>query len=145
MWLVQRDGLIADEDLFFITPLTYFFVNHNRWLVWQIPYQLMTFIYFLWYKGIVVALDKRSGGSTVDEFRRFAIEQTRARIMTPGPIPIIWYDSLTLFSFFSTCLFINYLFISHLAYSLNYLTIYLLMRICIWIHLFVSMYWQRNR
>lgn len=40
--------------------------------------------------GIVVVLDKRSGGATVDEFRRFTVEQTRARIMTPSPIPIIW-------------------------------------------------------
>lgn len=41
-------------------------------------------------RGIVVVLDKRSGGATVDEFRRFAVEQTRARIMTPPPIPVIW-------------------------------------------------------
>lgn len=41
-------------------------------------------------RGIVVVLDKRSGGATVDEFKRFAVEQTRARIMTPSPIPVIW-------------------------------------------------------
>ena len=43
------------------------------------------------FSGIVVVLDKRSGGATVDEFRRFAVEQTRARIMTPSPIPIVWF------------------------------------------------------
>ena len=42
-------------------------------------------------------LDKRSGGATVDEFKRFAVEQTRARIMSPGPIPVIWYDTLDIY------------------------------------------------
>mmetsp|Transcript_1673 Transcript_1673/g.1825 ORF Transcript_1673/g.1825 Transcript_1673/m.1825 type:complete len:369 (-) Transcript_1673:49-1155(-) len=43
-------------------------------------------------RGIMVSLDKRSGGATVDEFRRFTVEQTRARILTPTPIPIVWCD-----------------------------------------------------
>lgn len=37
-------------------------------------------------------MDKRSGGVSADEFERFCREQTRARIMTPGPIPIVWHD-----------------------------------------------------
>ena len=43
-------------------------------------------------RGVVVSLDKRSGGASVKEFERFTREQTRARIMMPGPIPIIWND-----------------------------------------------------
>ena len=43
-------------------------------------------------RGIVVSLDKRSGGATVDEFVRFAREQARARIMMPVPIPVVWHD-----------------------------------------------------
>jgi hypothetical protein len=43
-------------------------------------------------KGIVVAMDSRLGGATPDEFLRFAVEQARARIFLPGPLPIIWND-----------------------------------------------------
>jgi hypothetical protein len=43
-------------------------------------------------RGIMISLDRRSGGATVDEFRRFTVEQTRARILTPTPIPIVWCD-----------------------------------------------------
>ena len=43
-------------------------------------------------RAIVVSLDKRNGGATVEEFHRFAKEQTNARIMMPIPIPIVWHD-----------------------------------------------------
>jgi indole-3-glycerol phosphate synthase len=43
-------------------------------------------------RGIVISMDKRSGGATVDEFVRFAREQARARIMMPVPIPLVWHD-----------------------------------------------------
>lgn len=43
-------------------------------------------------KAIIVSMDKRSGGVTTEEFMRFAKEQTRARIFTPPPIPVIWND-----------------------------------------------------
>jgi hypothetical protein len=43
-------------------------------------------------KAIVVSLNKRSGGASYDEFRRFVVEQRKARIFTPGPIPVVWHD-----------------------------------------------------
>lgn len=43
-------------------------------------------------RGIFVSVDKRSGGVPVNDVERFTREQTRARIFTPGPIPIIYHD-----------------------------------------------------
>lgn len=43
-------------------------------------------------KSIIVSLDSRSGGATVEEFERFCKEQAKARIFLPGPISIIWHD-----------------------------------------------------
>lgn len=42
--------------------------------------------------GIIVSLDKRSGGATPEEVARFTKEQAKARIQMPIPIPIIWHD-----------------------------------------------------
>ena len=42
--------------------------------------------------GIIVSLDKRSGGATPEEFARFTKEQAKARIQMPIPIPIVWHD-----------------------------------------------------
>ena len=43
-------------------------------------------------KAVVVSMDRRSGGTSVEEFHRFAKEQARARILVPGPIPVVWHD-----------------------------------------------------
>ena len=43
-------------------------------------------------KAVVVSMDRRSGGTSVEEFHRFTKEQARARILVPGPIPIVWND-----------------------------------------------------
>jgi indole-3-glycerol phosphate synthase len=43
-------------------------------------------------RGVIVSLDKRSGGTTAQEFARFTREQCRARLFMPGPIPVIWND-----------------------------------------------------
>jgi hypothetical protein len=43
-------------------------------------------------KAIIVSLDKRSGGTSIEEFHRFTKEQARARILVPGPLPIVWND-----------------------------------------------------
>ena len=42
--------------------------------------------------GIIVSLDKRSGGATPEEVARFTKEQAKARIQMPIPIPIVWHD-----------------------------------------------------
>lgn len=36
--------------------------------------------------------DPRSGGTSFEEFERLAREQSKARKMTPPPIPIVWFD-----------------------------------------------------
>jgi hypothetical protein len=43
-------------------------------------------------RGIVVSMDKRSGGTSLEEFRKFTVEQSRATKLMPKPIPIIWHD-----------------------------------------------------
>jgi indole-3-glycerol phosphate synthase len=43
-------------------------------------------------KAVIVSLDSRSGGSTVEEFERFCKEQAKARKFLPGPISIIYHD-----------------------------------------------------
>lgn len=43
-------------------------------------------------KAIIVSLDRRSGGASYEEFYRFTKEQARARILVPGPIPVVWHD-----------------------------------------------------
>ena len=43
-------------------------------------------------KAIIVSVDSKSGGATIEEFERFTREQTRARIFMPGPIAIVWND-----------------------------------------------------
>jgi hypothetical protein len=43
-------------------------------------------------KAIIVSMDKRSGGTSFEEFHRFTKEQARARILIPGPLPVIWND-----------------------------------------------------
>ena len=43
-------------------------------------------------RAIVCSMDSRNGGVTVEEFRRFAVEQSRARLFMPLPIPVVWYD-----------------------------------------------------
>lgn len=45
-------------------------------------------------KGIVVSLEKKSGGASVEDFYRFCKEQYSARKFTPGSIPIIWNDNI---------------------------------------------------
>jgi Indole-3-glycerol phosphate synthase len=45
-------------------------------------------------KAIVVSLDKRSGGASTEDFHRFTKEQARARILVPGPLPIVWHDHI---------------------------------------------------
>lgn len=43
-------------------------------------------------KALVASMDSRSGGVTPDDFRRFTIEQGKARLFLPGPLPIVWND-----------------------------------------------------
>ena len=43
-------------------------------------------------KAIVISLDNRSGGATIEEFERFCREQSRARLFLPGPLSIIYHD-----------------------------------------------------
>jgi indole-3-glycerol phosphate synthase len=43
-------------------------------------------------KAIVVSMDKKSGGTTTEEFVRFCKEQNKARKFSPGPISIVWND-----------------------------------------------------
>ena len=43
-------------------------------------------------RAIVCSMDSRSGGVTDDYFRRFTIEQSRARLFMPHPIPVVWHD-----------------------------------------------------
>jgi indole-3-glycerol phosphate synthase len=45
-------------------------------------------------KGIVVSMEKRSGGASPSEFTRFAVEQSRSLLMLPPPIPCIWNDQI---------------------------------------------------
>jgi hypothetical protein len=42
--------------------------------------------------GLIVSLDKRVGGATFSDFKRFTAEQYKARKEFPPPIPIIWND-----------------------------------------------------
>jgi hypothetical protein len=43
-------------------------------------------------RAIVCSMDSRSGGVTTDHFRRFTVEQSRARLFMPQPIPVVWHD-----------------------------------------------------
>jgi len=43
-------------------------------------------------KGIVVSLDQRLGGASMEEFRSFTKEQAKARLFLPPPLPIVWND-----------------------------------------------------
>jgi len=43
-------------------------------------------------KCIIVAMDKRTGGTAVNEFARFIREQQRAHSFNPGPIPVVWHE-----------------------------------------------------
>ena len=43
-------------------------------------------------RAIVCSMDSRNGGVTEDEFRRFTVEQSRAKLFMPLPIPVIWHD-----------------------------------------------------
>ena len=43
-------------------------------------------------QGVIVSMDKRSGGCTVDEFERFTTEQYKARKSLPGSVPVVWND-----------------------------------------------------
>ena len=43
-------------------------------------------------RAIIVSMDNRSGGCTPDEFRRFCVEQSRARLFMPSPVPVVWND-----------------------------------------------------
>lgn len=43
-------------------------------------------------KAIIVSLDSRSGGGSVEEFERFCKEQAKARKFLPGPISIVYHD-----------------------------------------------------
>eukprot|EP00607_Mallomonas_marina_P002864 CAMPEP_0182428396 /NCGR_PEP_ID=MMETSP1167-20130531/22824_1 /TAXON_ID=2988 /ORGANISM="Mallomonas Sp, Strain CCMP3275" /LENGTH=247 /DNA_ID=CAMNT_0024611287 /DNA_START=359 /DNA_END=1102 /DNA_ORIENTATION=+ len=43
-------------------------------------------------KAIAVEMDKRSGKVSPDEFHRFTIEQSRAQLMIPPPIAVLWSD-----------------------------------------------------
>lgn len=43
-------------------------------------------------RAIIVSMDKRSGGTSVEEFKKFTIEQSRARKFMPKPVPVVWHD-----------------------------------------------------
>lgn len=43
-------------------------------------------------RAIIVSMDKRSGGTSVEEFKKFTIEQSRAAKFMPKPVPVIWHD-----------------------------------------------------
>lgn len=43
-------------------------------------------------QGVIVSMDKRSGGATVEEFLRFTKEQYRFRRSNPASVPVIWND-----------------------------------------------------
>jgi len=43
-------------------------------------------------RAIAVEMDKRSGNVSAEEFVRFAKEQTRAKLLVPGPIAVMWSD-----------------------------------------------------
>jgi len=43
-------------------------------------------------RAVVVSMDRRSGGTSFDEFERFTREQTKARRLMPTPIPVVWHD-----------------------------------------------------
>ena len=43
-------------------------------------------------QGVIVSMDKRSGGSTVEEFTRFTKEQYRFRRSNPVSVPVVWND-----------------------------------------------------
>lgn len=43
-------------------------------------------------QAVVLSMDKRNGGCSINDFSRFTIEQYRARKSLPGPVPIVWND-----------------------------------------------------
>eukprot|EP01035_Chromulina_nebulosa_P019977 gene19977-25946_t len=43
-------------------------------------------------KAIVVSMEKKTGGTSIEEFYRLCREQYSARKFTPGPISIVWND-----------------------------------------------------
>ena len=43
-------------------------------------------------RAIIISMDKRSGGSSCEDFKRFAIEQSRAKMYMPSPLPLVWHD-----------------------------------------------------
>lgn len=45
-------------------------------------------------KGVIVSMDKRSGGTSPNEFSRFTVEQSRSLLFLPPPIPVIWNDQI---------------------------------------------------
>lgn len=43
-------------------------------------------------RGVFVSIDKRSAGTTSEDFHKFAVDQTRSKKLTPGPLPLVWND-----------------------------------------------------
>jgi hypothetical protein len=43
-------------------------------------------------QAVILSMDKRNGGCSINDFSRFTIEQYRARKNLPGPVPIVWND-----------------------------------------------------
>ena len=44
------------------------------------------------YRSVVVCLDSKVGGCSVDDFKRFVWDQSRSRKLLPGPIAVVWND-----------------------------------------------------
>ena len=45
-------------------------------------------------RSVVVCLDSRIGGATIEDFRRFVRDQSRSRKLLPGPISVVWNDHI---------------------------------------------------
>ena len=43
-------------------------------------------------KAIICSMEKKNGGTTVEEFQRFCKEQYKARNFMPGSLPIVWNE-----------------------------------------------------
>ena len=43
-------------------------------------------------KSVVISVDPRSGGATFEEFKRFAVEQTKSKLLLPGPLALVYND-----------------------------------------------------
>ena len=43
-------------------------------------------------QAVILSMDKRNGGCSLNDFSRFTIEQYRSRKSLPGPVPVVWND-----------------------------------------------------